>query len=296
LENCKYSIIIPVKNEGRQNVQMTIDSILGTNPGIPFEIVVVDDNSGDGGCDFLRSGNEGYYKNIVLIESPGLGSAGARNLGAGVSRGEIVVFCDAHVTVPPEWLEAFNEGFAMDTVDGISPAIASMSDPGAVGYGQTWNSRLECKWLNEAPAGLTQSPLLPGGCMAFRKKAFINVGGFDRGFLIWGHEDEEISFKMWLFGHPLYVEPRIKVLHLFRPAHPYKVTTTHVSYNFLRMACSHLGEERLAKAFALQKEQPGFESILSSVCLSNVWEQRRDYIKRRSKNDGWFMRRFGINF
>ncbi|KJS16916.1 MAG: hypothetical protein VR69_06970 [Peptococcaceae bacterium BRH_c4b] len=295
MEDCKFSIIIPVKNEGRQNVQMTIDSMLKTNPGIPFEIVVVDDNSDDGCCNFLRAKEKGYEK-IVLIESPGLGAAGARNLGAGSSRGEIVVFCDAHVTVPSHWLEAFSAGFSLVTVDGISPAIASMTEPAAVGYGQTWNGRLECKWLSEAPSGLAQVPLLPGGCMAFRKKAFHHVGGFDRGFLVWGREDEEISFKMWLFGHQLYIDPSVKVLHLFRPAHPYTVTMTHVHYNFLRMACSHLGEGQLARAFALIKDQPGFENILSSVCLSNVWEQRRDYIERRSKSDGWFMRRFGINF
>lgn len=295
MKQVSFSIIIPVKNEGRQNVKMTLDSIMQTSPGVSFEILVVDDNSKDGCCNFLRE-DQGEYKTVRLIDSPGLGAAGARNLGADAAKGEILVFCDAHVTVPPDWLEIMARGFALKGVDGISPAIASMADPSAVGYGQTWNDRLECKWLTNRFTGMTQAPLLPGGCMAFRREAFMTVGGFDRGFLVWGHEDEEISFKMWLFGYKLYVEPDIKVLHLFRPAHPYPVTMTHIHYNFLRMACSHLDEKRLAKAVALIKDQPSFENILASVCLSNVWEQRRDYLNRRKKDDHWYMRRFAIPF
>lgn len=290
-----FSVIIPVKNEGTQNVKMTLDSMLQANPDINHEIIVVDDNSNDGCCDFLRYRNKGYEK-VILVKSPGLGAAGARNLGAEYSRGNILVFCDAHITVPPDWLAVFATDFSHDIVDGVSPGIGSMADPNAVGYGQTWNGQLECKWLSTRFNRITQVALLPGGCMAFRREAFDRVGGFDRGFLVWGHEDEEISFKMWLFGHNLYVEPDVKVLHLFRPRHPYPVTMTHIHYNFLRLACSHLNEERLSKAFNILKNHAGFEQILSSVCLSNVWEQRKDYLSRRSRDDSWFMRRFGIDF
>lgn len=295
LAQVSFSIIIPVKNEGRQNVEMTLDSLLQTSPGISYEILVVDDNSNDGCCNILRERRD-RYKTVRLIDSPGLGAAGARNLGADAARGDILIFCDAHVTVPPDWLKKLAKSFVLKGVDGIAPAIASMADPGAVGYGQTWNDRLECKWLTTRFTGLTQVPLLPGGCMAFRREAFETVGGFDRGFSVWGREDEEISFKMWLFGYHLYVEPDVKVLHLFRPAHPYAVTMTHVHYNFLRMACSHLEEKRLAKALTLLKDQPSFESILASVCLSNVWEQRRNYLQRRKRDDNWYMRKFAIPF
>jgi cellulose synthase/poly-beta-1,6-N-acetylglucosamine synthase-like glycosyltransferase len=170
-----------------------------------------------------------------------------------------------------------------------------MDDPAAVGYGQTWTKKLEVKWLPR-PLAMTTAPLLPGGCQAFRKEAFIAVGGYDRGFKVWGHEDEEISFKMWLFGYSLFVDPDFSVMHLFRPRHPYHVSQEHVHYNFLRMACSHFSRERLASALSLVSKERHFEKTLSSVMLSDVWEQRRDYLSKREHDDVWFMKNFNIPF
>jgi len=291
LSNVIFSIILPVKNEGL-NIKVTVDSMLRASGGIPYEIVVVDDGSEDGCCSFL-SARPYTVSCVKLITTTGLGAPGARNAGAKIARGEILVFCDAHITVPFDWLDHLHRNFLLPTVTGVSPGIASMADPQAVGYGQTWNNSMEAKWLPR-PSGVTAVPLLPGGCQAFRKEAFFSVGGYDRGFKVWGHEDEEISLKMWLFGYSLFVDPYFNILHLFRPRHPYRVSIKHVSYNFMRMACSHFGEKRLTFALSLKKDQKYFEQILAEVLLSDVWEQRRDYLTRRRHDDGWFIRRFNI--
>jgi glycosyltransferase involved in cell wall biosynthesis len=288
-----FSIILPVKNEGL-NIKMTVDSILRTEGGPPYEILVVDDGSSDGCCSFL---NDGPYRlpHLRLITTSGLGAANARNAGADAAGGEILVFCDAHVTVPPDWLQKMERCFSLRAVVGLSPGIASMADPNAVGYGLTWNARLEAKWLPR-PACMTTAPLLPGGCQAFRSEAFRMIGGYDRGSRVWGHEDVEISLKMWLFGHSLFVDPEIRVIHFFRPTHPYPVSMDHVNYNFLRMACLHFNEKRLAAAFSLISGEHRFCQALASVCLSDVWSRRADYLSRRKYSDDWFMRRFGIPF
>lgn len=290
---CLFSIILPVKNEGL-NIKMTVDSVLRTEGDVPHEIIVVDDGSSDGCCSFMNDRAYGR-PNLKLITTGGLGAANARNAGADAAEGEILVFCDAHVTVPPHWLLKMEKTFSLGVVGGLSPAIASMADPEAVGYGLTWNKRLEAKWLPR-PRDMTASPFLPGGCQAFRREAFRRVGGYDRGFRVWGHEDEEISLKMWLFGYSLFVDPEIKVLHIFRPSHPYPVTMDHVNYNFLRMACSHFGEKRMADAFRLVSRDHHFERLLASLCLSDVWSQRSDYLSRRKYSDDWFMQRFAIPF
>lgn len=286
-----FSIILPVKNEGL-NIKATVDSMLRTAGNIPYEIVVVDDNSEDGCCSFL-AGRPYTMSAVSLVTTAGLGAPGARNAGAKAARGEILVFCDAHITVPQDWLDRLYKSFLLPGVSGVSPGIASMGNPQAVGYGQTWNDRLEVKWLPR-PSGMTAVPLLPGGCQAFRREAFETVNGYDRGFKVWGHEDEEISLKMWLFGYSLYVDPYFNILHLFRPRHPYRVSIEHVNYNLLRLACSHFGGKRLASALSLLKDQMDFEKTLAEVMLSDVWEQRRDYLTRRKYDDRWFIKRFNI--
>ncbi|MCL5058013.1 MAG: glycosyltransferase [Actinobacteria bacterium] len=286
-----FSIILPVKNEGL-NIKATVDSMLRTAGNIPYEIVVVDDNSEDRCCSFL-AGRPYTMSAVSLVTTAGLGAPGARNAGAKAARGEILVFCDAHITVPQDWLDRLYKSFLLPGVSGVSPGIASMGNPQAVGYGQTWNDRLEVKWLPR-PSGMTAVPLLPGGCQAFRREAFETVNGYDRGFKVWGHEDEEISLKMWLFGYSLYVDPYFNILHLFRPRHPYRVSMEHVNYNLLRLACSHFGGKRLASALSLLKDQKDFEKTLAEVMLSDVWEQRRDYLTRRKYDDRWFIKRFNI--
>lgn len=174
MSNYLFSIILPVKNEGL-NIKITINSILRTQGDFPYEIIVVDDGSDDGCCTFLK--NQFYrLPHLKLITTNGLGAANARNVGADSAGGKILVFCDAHITVPSDWLEKMEKRFSLQTVDGLSPAIASMDDPNAVGYGQIWDERLEAKWLPKPPDMVT-SPLLPGGCQAFRREAFQKVGG-----------------------------------------------------------------------------------------------------------------------
>lgn len=293
MSDCFFSIILPVKNEG-SNIKMTIDSILQTNPETPYEIIVVDDNSQDDCCGFLTTGRY-RLPYLNLITTGGAGAANARNIGAEKAKGNILVFCDAHITVPPDWLFKMAGSFSFKSVYGLSPGIASMTTPNAVGYGQTWNNKLEVCWLPK-PQNMDTSPLLPGGCQAFRKEAFLKVGGYDRGFKVWGREDEEISLKMWLFGYSLFVDPDIVVQHLFRNSHPYTVTQDHVHYNFLRMAFSHFSEERLSRAISLLSHRKNCTKLVVSAALSDIMRQRTDYHEQRAHTDDWFMNKFAIPF
>ncbi|MDI9448565.1 MAG: glycosyltransferase family 2 protein [Pelotomaculaceae bacterium] len=284
------SIIIPCKNEGT-NVKMTADSILAATSLDGIEIIIVDDESVDGCCRFLA--DDAAYAGIKHLSCPGLGAARARNLGASAAGGEFLIFCDAHITVPEGWLEKLLAAFRRPGVDAVSPAIGSLGNPAATGYGQTWNERLETVWLPPPRnMGITPVPLLPGGCLAVRAGAFRRVEGFDRGFIVWGYEDVELSLKLWLFGFNLYLNPSVKILHLFRKKHPYPVSMNHVHYNLLRMAYSHFKEERIAK---IQRQVPSGR-LVKRVLDGGVLEQRDRYLRQRKYDDDWFMNRFDIPF
>lgn len=288
------SIIIPCKNEG-DNVKITVDSLMASLPPSGVEILVVDDMSQDGCCDFLQTDTR--FSKVKYIFSPGLGAAGARNYGANEAKGEYLVFCDAHTTFQQGWLENLLNTFNRHGVDAVSPAIGSITNPAATGYGQTWNERLETVWL-PTPAKMVpfRVPLLPGGCLAVRTNVFHQVGGFDRGFIVWGCEDVELSLKLWLFGYELYVNPAVKILHLFRQKHPYRVTFDHVNYNLLRMAYSHFNNARIDKVIALIKPYGKSEKLIRKVIKGGVLDQRQDYFRRRKRDDNLFMYEFQIPF
>jgi len=288
------SIIIPCKNEG-SNVKMTVDSMFAAQTVRDVEIIVVDDQSQDDCCRFLQT--EPGYSGVRYLTTTGLGAARARNYGAAAAQGEYLVFCDAHITVPEGWLEKLLGTFSDPSVAAVAPAIGSLANPKAVGYGQTWNERLETIWLPAPPLQQsTRVPLLPGGCLAVRRQPFFKVGGFDRGFITWGYEDVELSLKLWLFGYELYVNPGVKILHLFRKKHPYQVTFDHVNYNLLRMAYSHFNDKRINKVISLLKEHTRAEKILQRVLKSDVLKQRQAYLNKRQRDDDWFMAEFKIPF
>jgi glycosyltransferase involved in cell wall biosynthesis len=113
------------------------------------EYIVVDDGSNDGCCEFIKKNNK--YNSVNLISSSRLGVSRARNLGASAARGEYLIFCDAHITVPAGWPDNLISAFNLDGVDAVSPAIGSLENPDATGYGQTWNERLQVAWLPAPP-------------------------------------------------------------------------------------------------------------------------------------------------
>lgn len=285
------SIIIPAKNEG-ENVRNTINSLLHSKTNYPFECIVVDDGSSDHCCNLISNRVDG--ERIKLITTTGIGAAPARNLGAEHARGEYLIFCDAHLYFEHYWIDRLISLLRSGAADAVSPGIASTEHPNYVGYGQSLNAKLGITWHRQQLQP-TEVAVLPGGCLAITKAAFHDVGGFDRGFRVWGFEDIEISIKLWLFGYRCLVVPAVKVLHLFRKAHPYTVTNDHVYFNMLRMAYSHFNDVRIA-----QTKKLIFHSnaalIEQDVLKHGAVAQRMRYLAKRKLDDDWYMQKFGIPF
>lgn len=284
------SLIIPVKNEGN-NIKNTIESAFKVKTAYPFEIIVVDDGSTDQCCDFIPYlGTE----KVKRINSHGIGAAGARNIGAQNASGSYLVFCDAHVFFEDYWLEGLLEPIQKGSADGVTPGIANVDHPMYPGFGQTLNASLEVQWhLNQKRPFPTA--ILPGGCFAVTKEVFTDVGGFDSELRVWGYEDVEFSIRLWLFGYTCYVQPAVKILHVFRSVHPYKVNWDDFYFNLLRIAYSHFSEDRINKCKALITHSNP-DAIEEEVLKSNVLKQRDIYFKRRKFDDNWFMNEFNIDF
>jgi len=288
----QISIVIPCRNEG-PNVHNTVSSILGTPTKCRFEIIVVDDGSTDNCCDFLRSAS--VDKRIRLINSAGVGACQSRNKGALFSRGEYLLFCDAHIFVEPFWLDVLLGSFPDEMTGIVSPGIASPQFPDVIGYGLTLTETFGVKWLGH-PRKISPVLIAPGGCALVKKETFFKVKGFDAGFRIWGHEDVELSIKCWLFGYRVLINPAVKILHVFREHHPYSVSMNHLYYNYLRLALSHFSPKRVKKIIGLIKPHPEAEEVLTDVMFSDVWDQRKEYFSTRLFDDDWLFQKFSVNF
>ncbi|MBI2914432.1 MAG: glycosyltransferase [Firmicutes bacterium] len=290
------SIIIPCLDEG-ELLRSTVDSILETTGDVTYEILVIDDGSGDGSTDFLQGR---AYRRVRLLRGPELGPPQARNLGARHASGWLYIFCDAHISVPPHWLTEIMGHFRRDpSVAGLCPGIASTDDPHRVGYGLTWDKELWSIWLHQPSGKLVEVPMLPSGCLALRRDAFERVGGFNQGFRGYGSEDVELSLRLRLFGYNLYCLPGIVVKHKFRKRHPYVVLWEDANYNFLRMVFSHLSEERIAKALlqlSNRISRSDLVGLVARLVADDTLKDRLAWHQQRVHSDDWFIKRFEIPF
>ena len=115
----KLSIIIPAFNE-EDYLSATLDAIqlaeaqLRSRTGANLEIIVVDNNSTDSTMAIALA------KGATVVQEPTQSIARARNTGAKHATGDVLVFIDADVIVPPGLLEVIH---------------AAMNDPACVGGG-----------------------------------------------------------------------------------------------------------------------------------------------------------------
>ena len=283
-----FSVVVPCRDEGEM-LARTLESIAASR-GPSYEVIVVDDQSRDPVEPHNLAGAR-------LVRGPGLGPAAARNAGAAVAKAEFLVFVDAHVLVPPDWLEILLAIFRRyPGLAAVSPGIAAEDNPRRTGYGLTWDARLNVRWLSRPLGTLAEVPLLPGGCLAVRRQVFLAAGGFDRGFRGYGHEDEEISLRLWLLGHQLAATGEFSIVHRFRPRFPYLVKLGEMYYNLLRMGVIHFSEERMAKLLFLVRKSIDPTLLVARLMVDGSVMDRERLARERVRDDGWFFERFGIPF
>ncbi|SDI21425.1 Glycosyltransferase, GT2 family [Alteribacillus persepolensis] len=285
------SIIFPAKNEG-ENVKNTLHSLFAARSNQHYEVIIVDDNSSDGCCDFLNH----YPKRnrVLLIRTAGIGAANARNEGAKHAKGKYLIFCDAHLYFEHYWMDQLLDALKHEETDAVCPGIADADNPSSAGYGQTLKHNLSIKWGSKSTS-LKDTAILPGGCFIIPKSIFNKVGGFERSFKTWGFEDIEFSIKMWLFGYRCSVLSSVKVLHIFRKSHPYQISKDHINYNMMRMAYAHFHTSRIKRCKKLIKKSDPMK-IEKMVLKDGALNQRNAYFKQRVHDDNWYFQRFGIPF
>ena len=154
----EVSVILPTYNE-RENLPtcvFLIDEALG-NMRLPYEVIVVDDNSPDGTLDAAKALQAAYgEEKVVLRPRPGkLGLGTAYAHGLAVARGEWVVLMDADLSHHPKYLPAF---FDKQRATGCDVVTGTRYAQGGGVAGWSWTRKCVSRIAN----ALAQVLLAPG--------------------------------------------------------------------------------------------------------------------------------------
>ncbi|CAM4986942.1 unnamed protein product [Rotaria socialis] len=279
-EECKYwkypsidklptaSVVLVFFDEGWSTLVRTFHSVINTSPKeLLKDIILVDDYSDEEHItvrlpEYIKKWN-GLVKYVRTKQRVGL--VEARVVGARAAQGDVIVILDAHCECVTNWLPplltriALNrKTLAVPIVDGIEWNTLQHNSAyfGDTRYRGIWEwgflyketeiperERNKMKYRTEP----YKSPTHAGGLLAIDKKWFFELGAYDPDIKIWGGEQYELSFKVWMCGGQVEWVTCSHVGHLYRgprrrSMHPRGGNLHQSHINHLRVAEIWMGD------------------------------------------------------
>lgn len=222
-----------------KRLRLTLAGMLGQQKVPGMELVVV----ADGASKSVQAVIEEYGSrhSMRVVNSPGLGRAGARNLGAEKAQGDWLVFVDDDILCRSDFVfqhlqaQRLNPGMVKGRLREII-GLTSVEDPTLGGVGcppiseeallqGIWDHsgiRLVSNALEQAAERQEdfEAPWLAsaGANLSISKKDWQYCGGFDEGYgKSWGLEDIDFGYRVHRAGITISVCAQAVGLHMSHP-------------------------------------------------------------------------------
>ena len=175
------------------------------------ELIVCDNASSDGTATVARE----LAPLAVVLEAGGnVGFGAGCNLAAGHARNELLLFLNPDNLVAKGFRDAIElpliEGRGWAAWQGLvtdhgGALLNSLG--GAVHFtGIAWAGGAGLARA-AAPGAPREVPFASGACLAIRRDAWEELGGFSELYFLY-HEDTDLGLRLWLAGHRVGLEPR----------------------------------------------------------------------------------------
>jgi glycosyltransferase involved in cell wall biosynthesis len=204
-ETRSVSVVVPAFN-AEATIGACVESLLVQDfPSERAEVIVVDNDSGDGTRDALRS----YRGQIRVVHERKRGAAASRNAGIVRARGELVAFIDADCTADEGWLRNIAASFDDPTVGIVGGAIRGTRPCNFVErFGDTIHDNRKSIEVFRPPYVITMNC-----CMSMAALTRLNL--FDERFR--RSEDVELSYRAVQAGYRLVFRRDAIVFHRHPP-------------------------------------------------------------------------------
>jgi GT2 family glycosyltransferase len=264
----------------------TLERLVENTAGSDYELIVIDDGSADDSRDVLRRWGP-RLPDLSVIEREHSGVADALNAGLNAASGDVVVQLDADATLEtPGWLERLTAALAGDervgTVtaqvffdwgelhacgidvtgpEGLHDRGSEIAEP--VGrrtyHGAVRRRREGCAAPAEVDGGL-------GCCMAYRREAAVEAGGYDPGFNPVWFDDLDLTMSLRRLGLKVFCLPEVRAVHHVGERTGRRDSALRRALPaWLRRRPKPTHPERLAHHYAYWREKWGFDLLNPDV-------------------------------
>lgn len=269
------SVVVPARN-AEATIGEALEALVAQHASVPFEVVVVDNASSDRTADVVDSWSRTCPRvRRVQCDRPGVNAA--RNLGARVARGALILCCDADDVVAPGWLAAMVEALeSFELCGGLLEVERLNSGPVA----STRGNLVECSLpvANGLPYAL-------GASLGFRRDVFDAIGGFDEDFR-YGADDVDFCSRAQDRGFRIGLASGALTYYRFRT----DVRAYFVQYMRYEMGAAQLTAKRVASGHLARIAPSAQMRTLARQCCASL---RVDRLVRR--NERWaYVRRVAV--
>ena len=211
----QVSIIIPVYNEFAFTYRC-IESIINTTEGVPYEVILADDNS----SDYTKNAGK-WIKGINIVRNKeNLRFLRNCNNAAKQAKGKYIVFLNNDTLVRYNWLKSLVDIAEKDETIGLCGSKilypdGRLQEAGGILWkdGSAWNygngqdpEASEFNYVKEVD-------YISGCSIMTRKDLWNEIGGFDERFAPAYCEDSDYAFEVRKRGYKVVYQPFSCVVH-----------------------------------------------------------------------------------
>ena len=219
-----YSVVVPTLNRA-DSLRSAIESLLSQDTSLPYEIIVVDNDSSDRTRDVVESFMKKAHGRLRYVFEGVPGLSVARNAGIAAANGEVVAFIDDDAMASPDWLESLAKAYREHSdawcvggkiVLGPIEVFPSWFDPTS----KSLLAPLSCLDLGDDTVKLEYPHGVWGANFSVRRAALSYVGVFNPN-LGWsgkerclGGEESDLCLRIHRGGGSVYYCGQAIVTHL----------------------------------------------------------------------------------
>lgn len=201
----KLSVIIPCFNAA-DTIAVQLEALANQQWSEEWEVIVSDNGSTDNSMEIVK-GYQNRLPNLRIADaSDRRGQAHARNIGARLAVGELLVFCDADDEVAPGWLAAMGEALSKYDFAACRIDIEKLNSP--------WVRKNRRSPQQDDIQKYNYPSYLPhagGSTIGVKRRLHQAVGGFDESMVLL--EDTDYCWRIQRKGVEFHFVPEA-VIHV----------------------------------------------------------------------------------